>query len=67
MFQFNVPAMTCGGCARAVTRAVRSVDETAVVDADPASKRVSVRTVAAKALVAAAMTKAGYPPDRGAA
>lgn len=63
MFQFNVPAMTCGGCARAITRAVQSVDAAAIVDAHLPSKRVSVRTSADEASIIAAMAEAGYQPD----
>lgn len=67
MFQFNVPAMTCGGCARAITRAVQTVDPAAIVDADPATKRVSIRSVAEEASITAAMAEAGYPPKTFAA
>lgn len=61
--QFQVPNMTCGGCARAITRAVQAVDPTAVVDADPATKRVIVQTRVEEAAIAAAMTDAGYAPE----
>ena len=62
--QFQVPTMTCGGCARAITRAVQAVDPQAVVDADPTTKRVSVQSRVEEAVIRAAMTDAGYAPEQ---
>ena len=33
--QFHIENMTCGGCARSVTKAIQSVDPTAEVNAIP--------------------------------
>jgi len=63
MFEYQVPKMTCGGCARAITRAVQAVDPHAVVEADPATKRVSIQSRAEEAAITTAMTKAGYEPQ----
>ncbi len=37
--QFHIQNMTCSGCARSVTMAIRSVDKDAVVTADPKATR----------------------------
>lgn len=60
--QFHLDDMTCGGCARSVTKAVQSVDASAVVNADPPSRRVEIKTTASRETVAAALTEAGFPP-----
>lgn len=58
--QFHVENMTCGGCARSVTKAIQSVDPAAEVTADPASRKVEVKTSATRDAVASAMRVAGY-------
>lgn len=65
--EFNVNGMTCGGCVRAVTNAIRNVDPDASVDVDLAGKRVSVQSKADAASVEAAITDAGYEVSRQAA
>lgn len=60
--QFHIENMTCGGCARSVTKAIQSVDPTAEVKADPASHKVDVKTVAKREALTAALTTAGYVP-----
>lgn len=67
MIQYEVPAMSCGGCARAITRAVQSIDPQARVEADVDTKRVSIASDADEAKLTAALTEAGYPPMRLAA
>jgi len=62
MLEFNIPAMSCGHCVKAVTEAVHEVDPKAQVQVDLARKRVQVQTEAARAPVAAALTEAGYAP-----
>lgn len=62
MATFLVPTMTCGGCARAVTAAVRALDTAAKVQVDLARKLVSVKdTAAAPPELMAALSAAGYP------
>ena len=58
--QFHVENMTCGGCVRSVTKAIQSVDPAAEVLADPASRKVEVKTTASRDAVASAMKIAGY-------
>ncbi|MBA0286334.1 heavy-metal-associated domain-containing protein [Stenotrophomonas maltophilia] len=60
--EFHVEGMTCGGCARSVTKAIERVDPQASVQADPASRRVQVQTSASEAQIVAALTDAGFPP-----
>lgn len=60
--QFHIETMTCGGCARGVTRAIQSVDPTAEVQADPPSRKVEVKTDAPRAALVAALTAAGFEP-----
>jgi copper chaperone len=60
--KFHVEDMTCGGCARAVTAAVKAIDPEARVDADPPTRTVQVETRRAEADVRAALTDAGFPP-----
>lgn len=59
--QFHIQNMTCSGCARSVTMAIRSVDKDAVVTADPESHKVEVQTSAARPRIEAALAEAGYP------
>ncbi|NEX45622.1 heavy-metal-associated domain-containing protein [Pseudotabrizicola algicola] len=60
--QFHIETMTCGGCARGVTKAVQGVDAQATVQADPASRRVDITTTAPREQIVAALTEAGFAP-----
>lgn len=60
MVQFHVAGMTCGGCARSVTNAVKGVDAGAVVNVDLATKLVAVDSKAAASAIANAIKAAGY-------
>ena len=60
MHTFTVSDMTCGGCAAAITQAIQRTDPTAVVQADPATKRVAVETGKPAAEIAQAIASAGY-------
>lgn len=59
--RFHIETMECGGCARGVTRAIRSVDPEARVEADPASRTVEVGTDQPRARLEAALAEAGFP------
>ena len=65
--EFNVNGMTCGGCVRAVTNAIRNVDPDASVHVDLAGKKVSVQSEAYAASIEAAISSAGYEVSRQAA
>lgn len=60
--QFHIETMTCGGCARGVTKAIQSVDPLAVVKADPATHWVDVTTTAPREQLAAVLADAGFAP-----
>lgn len=61
MRHFYLPDMTCGGCARSVTRALQSVDPQARIETDPPAREVRVESMADEAAFLAALTEAGYP------
>lgn len=58
--RFHIENMTCGGCARSVTKAVESVDPKASVNADPVTRTIAVETGASAAAIAEALVDAGY-------
>ncbi|KQQ33268.1 copper-binding protein [Duganella sp. Leaf126] len=61
MYQLRVEEMSCGHCVSAVTRAVQSVDATAKVEVDLASKTVRIDSAAGLAPLKAAIADAGFP------
>ncbi len=62
MYQFHVPKMSCGGCLNNITKAIKTVDQEAKVDADIPTKTVRVETATSEAEIIKAMTDAGYQP-----
>lgn len=56
----KIENMTCGGCARSVTKAIQSVDPNAKVEANPAARAVKVETTAPQAAILQVLEKAGY-------
>lgn len=63
MYLFNIPKMTCGGCAMSVTKALQGVDAKARIDTNPAKREVSVESSVDEATLRAALRQAGYPAD----
>lgn len=59
--EFTIPAMSCGHCAGAITKAVKALDPAAQVHMDLASKKVVVQTSQDRQAVAAVLAQAGYP------
>jgi copper chaperone len=59
--EFNIPAISCGHCVKAVTEAVKQTDPDAQVSVDLESKKVTVQTTQERDTVAAALAEAGYP------
>ncbi|WP_374634218.1 heavy-metal-associated domain-containing protein [Paracoccus sp. (in: a-proteobacteria)] len=59
--KLHIENMTCGGCARSVTKTISLLDDSAKVEADPASRTVTVQTSAAPAEVLRALDAAGFP------
>ncbi len=62
MLSFQIPNMTCGHCARAVTEAVQAADPAATVEVDLPTHQVQVQTTAAREAVVAQLKEAGYAP-----
>lgn len=60
MHTFNVTDMTCGGCAAAITDAIKRTDPAAQVQADPATKQVVVESTKPVSDIATAIAAAGY-------
>ena len=60
--EFDIPAISCGHCVKAVTEAVQSLDQAAQVSVDLASKKVSVQSAQDRPALVAALIEAGYPP-----
>lgn len=60
MLELNLPGMTCGGCARGVTAAIKSVDPTAEVVTDVPGRTVRIETSAKPEAIKAAVAEAGY-------
>ncbi len=56
----TVPDMACSACAEAIAAAVRSLDATASIAADPATKAVTISTTADAAAIKTAIATAGY-------
>jgi copper chaperone len=63
MLRFHVPNMTCGGCARSVTKAIQSVDSAAGIETDPAAREVRIQSSADQQALATALANAGFPAE----
>jgi len=59
--QLKVPDIACSACVDTVTEAVKSVDPTAQVEADPKTKLLRVETQQSETAIKAAIANAGYP------
>ncbi|QGF91728.1 copper chaperone [Pseudomonas sp. CFSAN084952] len=59
--QFQLDDMTCGGCARTVTKTIRTIDPNAKIVTDPPTRRVEVHSSASREQIAKALVEAGFP------
>ena len=59
MLRFYIPNMTCGGCARIVTRALLSVDPQARIETDPAAREVRVVSALEEGAFLAVLSESG--------
>ena len=59
--ELKIENMTCGGCAKSVARAIRSVDANAGIETNPAARTVKVETTATSAALQKVLEEAGYP------
>ena len=67
MLKFSVPKMSCGHCAAAIAKAIKSVDPQAEVEADIPARQVTVRTSADADKISQVIATAGYESDKLAA
>lgn len=63
MIELNVPNMTCGGCARAVSNFVRQADPQAQIDVDLQTKIVHIDSAQPREALQKALADGGYPAD----
>jgi len=62
MYEFTVPGISCGGCAKTITRILGELDASAKVEIDVASKHVKVETSQPRDAVVARLADAGFDP-----
>lgn len=60
MLTLQIPAISCGHCARSITEAVQELDPAAKVEVDIAAKRASIETSVPTADVLARLDEEGY-------
>ncbi|MBD1847988.1 heavy-metal-associated domain-containing protein [Cyanobacteria bacterium FACHB-63] len=58
--QLTVPNMACSACSETITQAVKAIDPTATVHADPKTKFVNVETQTSESVIKQAIIDAGY-------
>ena len=59
--ELRIDNMTCGGCAKSVTKAIQSVDPNAVITIDLSTRTVKVETAATPSALTKGLEDAGYP------
>lgn len=59
--ELRIEGMTCGGCAKSLTKAIQSVDPNARIETNPASRTVKVETSASRSALQQVLEEAGYP------
>jgi copper chaperone len=59
--ELKVPSMACSACSDTITKAIKTVDPNAVVQADPKTKLVNVETEKPETEIREAIAAAGYP------
>ncbi|WP_421656382.1 heavy-metal-associated domain-containing protein [Leptothermofonsia sp. ETS-13] len=58
--QLKVPDMACSACSDTIAKAIKAIDSTATVQADPKTKLVEVDTQASETAIRSAIATAGY-------
>lgn len=59
--QLHIENMTCGGCARGVTAAIKDVDANATVDIDLATRQVRIESAQPAERILQVLEDAGFP------
>ncbi len=62
MTEFRVDDMTCNHCVMTITKAVKSLDQSAKIEIDLSAKRVRVESPLGPAKLADAIRDAGFTP-----
>jgi len=62
MHQFTIPALSCGRCVAAITRAVEAADADAELEFDLGARAVTIRSSLSEAALVALLDQAGYAP-----
>jgi len=63
MIELQVPDMTCGHCVSTITKAVKELDASAMVDVSLAEHRVRVESKASREDLLHSIAEAGYTPQ----
>lgn len=58
--ELTVPDMACSACVSTITEAVKAIDSSAIVEADPKTKLVKIETAESETAVKSAIAQAGY-------
>jgi copper chaperone len=58
--QLKIPNMACSACGDAIAEAIKAIDSTATVQADPETKLVSIETQSPETAIKQAISEAGY-------
>jgi len=61
MHTLFVTGMTCGGCTKAVTRAIQMQDAQATVQVDLATQKVEIESKLDREVLITIVTNAGFP------
>lgn len=63
MHHFHLPTMSCGGCLKAVTRALQALDPAVRIEADQARRIIVVTSGRSEAALIDALHRAGYAAE----
>jgi len=58
--QLKVPNMACSACSDTIANAIKAIDPTATIQADPKTKLIQIETQAPETAVRDAIVTAGY-------
>ena len=61
LFTLDIGGLTCGGCIKAVTKAIQAQDPQAMVQVDLASQMVNLETSLSALQASQIITDAGFP------
>jgi copper chaperone len=62
MTLYTVPDMDCGGCVASITRAIKTLDDAATVQADLNTKHVEIVSRLSAETIRSAIEDAGFTP-----